>query len=104
MIIEEEISEIEEYLDVKIYKRDREKDIEEEEDKNEKSKQKEYEEFDVCEENYEKIENYLTEKFNFKSDESFHLQMIEKINDPNTNQKDINLMLNLIDAYNSIHN
>ena len=58
--------------------------------------------FDICEENYEEIENYLTKKFNFKSDKSFVLQMTEKIDDPNTSLQDKNLMIDLIDSYNSV--
>ena len=144
MTIEEEISEMEKYEEAKIYKREREKGIEEQEKEDTKRKKIESEEneefnendefrdvsgneeeecesnedcvnnkkssilqkldgiFDICEDNYEKIENYLTKKFNFKSDKSFILQMTEKIDDPNTSLQDKNLMIDLIDSYNSV--
>ena len=143
MTIEEEISEMEKYEEAKIYKREREKGIEEQEKEDTKRKKIESEEneefnendefrdvsgneeecesnedcvnnkkssilqkldgiFDICEDNYEKIENYLTKKFNFKSDKSFVLQMTEKIDDPNTSLQDKNLMIDLIDSYNSV--
>ena len=144
MTIEEEISEMEKYENSTIYKREREKGIEDQEKEDTKRKKIESEEneennendefrddseneeeecesnedcenkkmssilqkldgvFDICEENYEKIENYLTKKFNFKSDRSFVLQMTEKIDDPNTSLQDKNLMIDLIDSYNSV--
>ena len=106
MTIEEEISEMEKYENSTIYKREREKGIEDQEKEDTKRKKIESEEneennendefrddseneeeecesnedcenkkmssilqkldgvFDICEENYEKIENYLTKKFN----------------------------------------
>jgi len=113
MTIEEEISEMEKYENATIYKRERDDSENEEEEECESNEECENNKiskilqslegvFDICEENYEKIENYLTEKFNFRSDRSFVLQMYEKIDDPNTSLKDKNLMIDLIDSYNSV--